>query len=160
MNNDINLTEKTLLVLAGRPGTGKTTIAVKIGTRFAEKNPQEKAIAFNLANKTASVDEIRERLRATENLGLVIIDYLQLIDRQGDDLGAITRKLKQMAVEFDVPVLLTSQLPRICDKRTPKLKDLGEIGQAADAVLFLHRISLGRPAIRRFVGKNGNEKKK
>lgn len=97
--------------------------------------------------------EIKRRVRKLKqkhNLGLVIIDYLQLI--QGDnsqnrnlELGAMTRALKIMAKELRVPVLVLSQLNRELEKRVdkrPKLSDLresGNIEQDADVVMFIHR---------------------
>lgn len=93
------------------------------------------------------------RLRAEGGLGLVIIDYLQLmagsLERRGatrnDEMTDISRRTKQLADECDVPILALSQLNRGADSRTdktPQLSDLRESGsleQDADIVAFLHR---------------------
>ena len=86
------------------------------------------------------------------DLGLVIIDYLQLITptnaRASDNLvqqvTEISRSLKAMARELDVPVLALSQLSRAVEQRRgrPRLSDLrdsGSIEQDADVVMFIHR---------------------
>lgn len=89
------------------------------------------------------------RQHAREKLGLVVIDYLQLMQTSGDNraqgIGDITRALKLMAGEIGVPVLLLSQLNRDLEKRPDKrptpadLRDSGAIEQDADAVIFIYR---------------------
>ena len=99
-----------------------------------------------------TVAEMKAKLRRVPNLGLVIIDYLQLmssgrrIENRVQEVSEITRNLKVMAKELDVPVITLSQLSRSPDKRTgdhrPVLSDLresGSIEQDADLVLFLYR---------------------
>lgn len=103
-----------------------------------------------------SVSEIRaacRRMRADGGLDLVVIDYVQLmpgsLDRRGanrnDEITDISRRLKALAGELSVPVLLLSQLSRASEQRAdqrPKLSDLRESGaleQDADLVGFLHR---------------------
>lgn len=95
--------------------------------------------------------EIKARCRRLHKLDLVIIDYLQLItsgyrvDNRVQEISQITRNLKIMAKELDVPVLVLSQLSRSVEQRTqhrPQLSDLresGSIEQDADIVLFLSR---------------------
>ena len=86
-----------------------------------------------------------------EGLGLVVIDYLQLIDSSGKYQGArqqeiseISRKLKTMALELNVPVIALSQLSRNVEKREDKkpvlsdLRESGAIEQDADIVAALH----------------------
>ena len=100
------------------------------------------------------VVEIRgkaRRLHFTHPIDLIIIDYLQLIRGEGrienrvQELSEITRSLKALAKELDVPVLAVSQLSRAVDMRIshkPQLSDLrdsGSIEQDADIVLFIHR---------------------
>lgn len=89
------------------------------------------------------------RQHARKPLGLVVIDYLQLMTVVGDNraqgIGDITRALKLMAGEIGVPVLLLSQLNRELEKRPDKhpivsdLRDSGSIEQDADAVIFIYR---------------------
>ena len=102
-----------------------------------------------------SVLEMRakaRRLKSRENLGLVIIDYLQLIQGQKNaesrqqEISYISRSLKAMARELKIPVIALSQLSRQIELRgreaKPQLSDLRESGaleQDADVVLFIHR---------------------
>ncbi len=100
-----------------------------------------------------TVPEMKARLRRVRDVGLVIIDYLQLMSGGGSTRGEnrvqvvseITRSLKVMAKELDVPVLVLSQLSRQPESRAdhrPMLSDLresGSIEQDADLVLFLYR---------------------
>src|SRR3990167_6259849 len=95
---------------------------------------------------------VARRLKMEKSLGLVIVDYLQLITpthaRAGDSLvqqvTEVSRSLKAMARELDVPVLALSQLSRAVETRRgrPRLSDLrdsGSIEQDADVVMFIHR---------------------
>lgn len=89
------------------------------------------------------------RQHSQSPLGLVVIDYLQLMETGSDNraqgIGDITRALKLLAVELDVPVLLLSQLNRELEKRDNKrplpsdLRDSGSIEQDADVVVFVYR---------------------
>ncbi|GHS93629.1 replicative DNA helicase [Alphaproteobacteria bacterium] len=92
------------------------------------------------------------RLKRQHNIGLIIIDYLQLVDassRRNDnrvqEVSTITRALKTLAKELDVPVLALSQLSRAVEQRDdkrPQLSDLresGSIEQDADVVMFIYR---------------------
>ncbi len=196
--------ESELLILAARPGMGKTAIALNMMNNIAQQEP-EKAVMFfslempahqlgmrllciqamvdsqrvrtghidgaemkkiheaaELLKKTRifiddtpsiSIMEIRakaRRLRQKMPLGLIIIDYLQLItslsrvDRQ-QQISEISRFLKMLARELSVPVLALSQLSRAVEQRTsqiPTLSDLRESGaieQDADVVMFIYR---------------------
>lgn len=95
---------------------------------------------------------IARRLKAERGLSMIVVDYLQLIipgaTRQSDSMvqqvTEISRSLKAMARELDVPVLALSQLSRAVEQRggTPRLSDLrdsGSIEQDADVVMFIHR---------------------
>ncbi|MBR6670869.1 MAG: replicative DNA helicase, partial [Ruminococcus sp.] len=98
-----------------------------------------------------TVPQMKAKLRRTKNLGLVIIDYLQLMDSTSKSdnrvvvISEITRQLKVMAKELNVPVILLSQLSRGVESRTDKrpmlsdLRESGSIEQDADIVLFLYR---------------------
>jgi len=101
-----------------------------------------------------SVMEIRtkaRRLQAEHGLGLIVVDYLQLMQGRAkaesrvQQIAEITRGLKGIAKELNIPVLVLSQLSRATEQRTPpipKLADLresGSIEQDADVVLFIYR---------------------
>jgi replicative DNA helicase len=92
------------------------------------------------------------RLKAQSNLSCVIIDYLQLMGSSGpvesrqQEISQISRSLKGIAKELDVPVVVLSQLSRAPEQRTgnhrPQLSDLRESGaieQDADLVMFVYR---------------------
>jgi len=90
------------------------------------------------------------RLQARNKLGLIVVDYLQLLaptdskTPREQQVAEISRGLKALAKELDVPVIVLSQLNRSAEKenRTPKLSDLresGSIEQDADVVLMLAR---------------------
>ncbi len=107
----------------------------------------------------ANVMEMRtlaRRLQAEHNLGLIIIDYLQLMegrtsDNRVQEVSEISRSLKGLARELNIPVLALSQLSRAVENRSPqipKLSDLresGSIEQDADVVLFLYREDREKP---------------
>ncbi len=105
-------------------------------------------------NPTITVAEINAKCRRLDNLGLVMIDYLQLMtgagygknsDNRVTVVGEISRALKIMAKELNVPVICLSQLSRATEGRTDKrpilsdLRESGAIEQDADEVLFLYR---------------------
>jgi replicative DNA helicase len=102
---------------------------------------------------TLTVMELRARgrmLKRTQRIGLIVVDYLQLMhapnsESREKEIGAISRGLKQVAKDLDVPVIALSQLSREVEKRGNKrpqlsdLRDSGEIEQNADLVMFIHR---------------------
>ena len=103
-----------------------------------------------------TVSELRSKLRRYKNnynIKLVLIDYLQLIKPEGNrdnrvnELSEITRNLKQLAKEFDLPVVSLSQLSRQVENRDDKrpllsdLRESGSIEQDADVVMFIYRES-------------------
>lgn len=106
-------------------------------------------------NSGATVLQMRancRKLQAEKNLGLIIIDYLQLLTPAAhlqsagtvQQITEISRSLKHLARELNVPVIALSQLSRAVEQRggTPRLSDLrdsGSIEQDADVVMFLHR---------------------
>lgn len=195
------LNRSDLILIAARPGMGKTSFALNLATNVAIKAKRKVAIfslemsreqlverilssdaaiqgssmrtgdlkgddwvnlarsAQELAQSPIYIDdtagitvpEIKARLRRTKDLGLVIIDYLQLMsgttrsENRVQVISEITRSLKIMAKDLDVPVVLLSQLSRGPEARTdhrPMLSDLresGSIEQDADSVMFLYR---------------------
>ena len=105
-------------------------------------------------NPSVTVADINAKCRRLDNLGLVVIDYLQLMQGSGYGknsenrvtvVGEISRALKIMATELNVPVVCLSQLSRAVESRTDKrpilsdLRESGAIEQDADAVLMLYR---------------------
>ena len=193
-----------LIIIAGRPGMGKSSFAVNIAEHAAINDKIPVAI-FNLemsktmivnrilcsqalvdsqkvrlgdfdsedwqqigavVDKVASaplyvddtasitVSEIRakcRRLKQTKNLGMIIIDYLQLMqgsgkgDNRQQEISDISRSLKVLAKELDIPVIALSQLSRTSETRSDKrpmlsdLRESGAIEQDADIVMFLYR---------------------
>lgn len=121
-------------------------------SRAIDKLSETPMFIDDTANIT--VTQIRSQARRLQaeqngNLGLIIIDYLQLMEGAGDnrvqELSRITRSLKGLARELSVPVLALSQLSRGVEARTnkrPMLSDLresGSIEQDADIVMMLYR---------------------
>ena len=199
------LNKSDLILLAARPGMGKTSMALNIllhAGKFSGKSVaffslemsreqlvlrlisnesfvdnkklvtgklnesdwEKVAAAADALNRTkilidddstVSVADINAKCRRVEDLGLVVIDYLQRMtsaggkERSGDNrqqiVSDISRALKIMAKELNVPVLCLSQLSRANESRTnkrPMLSDLRESGaieQDADIVMFLYR---------------------
>ena len=196
----IGMGKSDLIIVAARPGVGKTSFCLNIATQVAVKT-KKKVVVFSLemsceqlaqrmlssealidASKfrmgnftedewvklarassvlsqtdillddtaNISVSEMKSKLRRVENLGLVVVDYLGLMksDRKTDnrvnEVSDISRNLKLMAKELEVPVIVCSQLSRGPEKtdKPPMLSDLrdsGAIEQDADIVMFLSR---------------------
>ncbi len=96
------------------------------------------------------------RLQAEHGLGLIVIDYLQLMESRGksesrvQEVAEITRGLKGIARELNIPVLALSQLSRVVEQSKPAipklshLRESGSIEQDADVVLFIYRKSADR----------------
>lgn len=195
------LNKSDLILIAARPGMGKTSFAMNIAANVARRGDREVAVfslemskeqlATRLLSTEALVDsnklrsgfltnddwvrlatsagvlsglpmyiddtagitaqQIKAKLRRMKNVGLVVIDYLQLMtstlrtDNRVLVISEITRQLKIMAKELDIPVILLSQLSRGPESRNDKrpmlsdLRESGSIEQDADIVLFLYR---------------------
>ncbi len=100
---------------------------------------------------TSITSKARKLKRRHDGRGLIVIDYLQLIEPEtergatrNDQLASITRRLKVLAMELDWPILCLSQLNRSADDADKRptlsmLRDSGAIEQDADNVMFLHR---------------------
>jgi len=193
-----------LVIIAGRPSMGKTTLALNIGENaaigskvptaiFSMEMPSQQ-LAFRMISSLGRVDqthlrtgnfpdedwsrintavqlmseapifiddtpslsptEIRaraRRLHREHGLGLVIIDYLQLMQVEGSkenratEISEISRSLKALAKELEVPVIALSQLNRSVEQRADKrpvmsdLRESGAIEQDADLIVFIYR---------------------
>ena len=197
----VGMGESDLVLVGARPGMGKTSFVLNIGTNVAKSTKKAVAIfslemssdqlvqrmlsseamvesnalrggnlteedwtklayaASELAECDVLIDDttgqtitaMKAKLRRVKNLGLVIIDYLQLMnaDRKTDnrvqEVADISRNLKIMAKELNVPVICCAQLSRGPESRTDKkpmlsdLRDSGAIEQDADVVMFIYR---------------------
>lgn len=136
--------------------------ALKTGTLTAEGWSLLAATAQQLESLPVWIDDSgtltvehlaakARQLQARHGLDLLVVDYLGLLQFEGSDtvqqgIADASRKLKLLAKELDIPVIVLSQLSRECDKRIgnhrPMLSDLrdsGAIEQDADVVLFLYR---------------------
>ena len=196
------LNKSDLILLAARPGMGKTAIALNMALTAAKKSGKtvvifqlemsKEQLATRLLSNEALVDSKKLRMgnlddddwqrmagatqvlqglpilldensgitvpemkakcrRLGGNLGLIVIDYLQLMhapkhtDNRVQEVAEISRSLKIMAKELNVPVLCCSQLSRGPESRSDKrpmlsdLRESGSIEQDADIVLFIYR---------------------
>lgn len=205
-NRILGLNKGDFILIASRPGMGKTSIALNIALNVA-KNTDKTVVIFSLEmsreqlairflstqsqidsqklqtgklsydewialgkaaariretsiliddNATLTVAEMNAQCRRVDNLGLVIIDYLQLMSSAGSGhtysgesrtqaVSDMSRMLKVMAKELNVPVLCLSQLSRANESRQNKrpllsdLRESGAIEQDADIVIGLYR---------------------
>ena len=205
-----------LIVIASRPGVGKTSLMLNIAQHAAiqHKIPvaifslemSEQQLVTRLLCSEAAVDSYRlrsgllkdsewpriaqamgalseaqifiddspsisaielrtkaRRLKSANNLGLIIVDYLQLMqgrnqENRVQEVSDISRSLKSLARELQIPVIAASQLSREPEKRTdhrPQLADLRESGcLAGESAVYLPDEGIYRP-IRELVGKSG-----
>ncbi len=101
---------------------------------------------------SVTLGHIRSKCREVkrkQGLSMIVVDYLQLMQGEGDnrnqEIGSLSRGLKGLAKEFDIPVVVLSQLSRKVDDRSDKrplmsdLRESGEIEQDADVILFIYR---------------------
>lgn len=140
---------------AWRLRTGALSLEDEFERITAALDPLSKAPLYiddQAANNIMKIRSVVRRLKHEKNLGLVVVDYLQLMtptqsknnDNVVQQITEISRSLKQLAKEFDIPVLALSQLSRAVEQRggKPRLSDLrdsGSIEQDADVVIFIHR---------------------
>jgi replicative DNA helicase len=108
-------------------------------------------LPIRLDSTTTEIQQLRTKVRKLWKRGLcdvLIVDYLQLmmcsdnLQSREQEVARISRIFKLMSLEFDIPVIVLSQLKRTADTRAPKLSDLRESGaieQDADNVIFIHR---------------------
>lgn len=130
--------------------TGK--LSAEEWTKIAEASGRLAGIDLLIDDSAGiTATAMKAKLRRVENLGLVVIDYLQLmqgerhLDNKAQEVADISRNLKLMAKELGVPVICCAQLNRATDARTDKrpglsdLRDSGAIEQDADTILFIYR---------------------
>lgn len=133
------------------------TLSAEDWERIGRVAPELETLPMAVLDRTsASIGDIRRFVTATarrEPLAAVVVDYLQLIKKPPGDqrprheyIADLTRELKTLAMELDVPVILLSQLNRASttrDSKMPELSDLRESGaieQDSDVVILLHRL--------------------
>lgn len=133
--------------------TGLMTVGMRKRVHAAMTDLHESAgPLFICDDPSISLERLRTRVRAAvrrQGVSVVFVDYLQLLtvgagaDRpRHEQVSEISRTLKMLAREVDVPLFALSQLTRASDNRQPRLADLresGSIEQDADVVLLLHR---------------------
>ena len=116
-------------------------------------------------NSSITVSQIRAQCRMTKNLGLIIVDYLQLLqsskksENRNQEVGAISRELKLLANDLKVPVLALSQLNREAGRGTAQptminLRDSGELEQNANKIMFIWDVDIERHIVAVSVAKN------
>ena len=147
------LNKSDLILLAARPGMGKTSFALNVALNVA-KSEKKTVAMFSLEMSREQLATRLLKCRRIDSLGLVVIDYLQLMTsasggRSGENrqqvVSEMSRMLKVMAKELNVPVICLSQLSRANEKRDDKrpmlsdLRESGAIEQDADIVMFLYR---------------------
>jgi replicative DNA helicase len=135
--------------------TGKLTVDSEFDKIRGALDTLAKAPIFiddQPANNILKMRSVARRLKSERGIGLIIVDYLQLMaptnskasDSMTQQVTEISRSLKTMARELEVPVIALSQLSREIEKRRGKprlsdLRDSGSIEQDADVVMFIHR---------------------
>lgn len=141
-------------VHAMRAGTKDDAAWGRMAGQLQKADGQRLWIDDKPAIGVAYVRARARRMQRKHGLDLVVIDYLGLMEGKGDNrvqqIGAISRGLKQLAKELQVPIMVLAQLNRGVEGRTDKrpvmsdLRDSGEIEQDADIIAMLHREELYR----------------
>ena len=123
----------------------------RLGQAMGELSQAPLYIDDHASNNVMGMRTMARRLQMEHGLDMLIIDYLQLMesskykDNRVQEVSDISRSLKKLAIELNIPIIALSQLSRAVEMRTdqkPKLSDLresGSIEQDADVVMFLHR---------------------
>lgn len=163
------INKQEFILIASLPGMGKSTLAINIINKIAAST-KDKILYFNFETPKEtlkekikgsnikifddpglSIEKINAICKKEENIGLIVIDYLQLITSKTlfksglKSIDYISYKLKTMSINYDVPIIILSQLVRTIEYREnkkPKLEDLrvsGSIMQDADKIIFLYR---------------------
>ena len=140
----------TIGVLRSASGNGDSAVILQGLVGEAAEGLACRYIDDQAGNNITKMRAAARRLKAEYGLGLIIVDYLQLMttnknyDSMVNQVTEISRSLKSLARELDVPVIALSQLSRAVEQRggKPRLSDLrdsGSIEQDADVVMFIHR---------------------
>lgn len=123
----------------------------RLGHAMGELSEAPLYIDDQASNNVMGMRTMARRLQAEHGLGLLIVDYLQLMessrysDNRVQEVSDISRSLKKLAIELNIPIIALSQLSRAVEMRAsqrPKLSDLRESGsleQDSDIVMFIHR---------------------
>jgi len=131
--------------------SGENNDFLRINASINELSNAPIFIDDNASSNVMQMRAMARRLQANHDLGLIIIDYLQLMEGRSrtesrvQEISEISRGLKNLARELNIPVLALSQLSRAVENRSPqipKLSDLresGSIEQDSDVVLFIYR---------------------
>lgn len=131
--------------------TGEVNDFTKIRESFNELSSLPIYIDDSVSFNIMQMRTMARRLQSEKGLGLIVVDYLQLMQPRTQatsmvqQMTEISRELKMLAKELNVPILALSQLSRAVEQRTPqvpRLSDLRETGaleQDADVVLFIYR---------------------
>jgi len=126
----------------------------KLVAKMAELSRAPLFIDDTPSRKVSEIAAAARRLKRKHQLGLVVVDYLQLIDPESskeprqEQVAKIARRLKCMARELKVPVLCLAQLNRQAEDTEPRLghlRESGAIEQDADVVMFIHPITDPQP---------------
>lgn len=124
---------------------------VQLGRAYTELHATALSIDSTPARNMLQITANARRLKLRQDLGLIVVDYIQLVDAEEsrdsrqEQIAKISRRLKQLARELKIPVIALSQLNRGVENREdrrPRMADLRESGaieQDADLVLLLHR---------------------
>lgn len=124
---------------------------IRVTHAAANLGPQRIFIADSPVKTILEVRTEARKLKAENNIKLLVIDYLQLISGSGkyenrnQEVSAISRSLKSLAKELDIPIIALAQLSRALEMRGDKrpilsdLRDSGAIEQDADVIMFLYR---------------------
>lgn len=132
-------------------GDGEFDDFERLGSAISELSQAPIYIDDHTSANVMGMRTMARRLQAEHGLDLLIIDYLQLMessryqDNRVQEVSDISRNLKKLAIEMNIPIIALSQLSRAIEMRTdqrPKLSDLresGSIEQDSDVVMFLHR---------------------
>ena len=121
--------------------------------RIAEVSMTISQLTFTIITKASSIQKIEVEARRLKNQGkldLLIIDYLQLVRNEGNfksreqEVADISRTLKLLSLELNIPIIALCQLNRNASKNIPTLADIresGSIEQDADNVIFLYQLN-------------------